>query len=155
MFDLLNQLLNNFHNARDPALVLSLDRHIPDHFQLPGENVLVRLEEVMVIERDNFELNTRQLAGKMGGSVSKPGFSIGYRTLYSNGKTYKFSKMQSEALEFLDKQNKPMHQTEILAHTSSRQGRRLRELFKKDGKVHEAWGEIIIHDGDGNYSLDY
>lgn len=156
VFDSLNQYLNNYHKARDPALVLSLDRQTPEHLHLLGQNVLVRLEEAMLIEGDNFELNTRLLAGKMGGSISKPGFSNGYRTLNSNGKIYKFTRMQSEALEFMDNENKPIHQTEILSLTSSQEGTKLRALFKgKGGKVHEAWGEIIKNDGNGNYWLEY
>ena len=79
VLDSLSQYLNKYHKARDPALVLSLDRHIPDHLHLPGQNKLVRLEEAMVIEGDIFKLNTRLLAEKMGGSISKPGFSNGYR----------------------------------------------------------------------------
>jgi len=156
VLDSLYQYLNNYHKAREPALVLSLDQNIPDYLHLPEQNVLVRLEEAMLIEGDNFELNTRLLAGKMGGSISKPGFSNGYRTLNSNGKIYKFTKMQSEALEFMDNESKLMHQTEILSHTSSQEGNKLRALFKgKGGKVHEAWGEIIKNDGNGNYWLEY
>lgn len=155
VLDSLNQYLNDYHKARDPALVLSFDQHLPGHLQLPGQNVLVRLEEAMLIEKENFKLNTRLLAGKMGSSISKPGFSNGYRTLSSNGKTYTFSKMQSEALEFMDNEKKPIHQTEILSHTNSQEGNKLRALFKSKGKPHDAWGEVIKNDGNGNYWLEY
>jgi len=64
--------------------------------------------------------------------------------------------LQSEALEAMDNESKPIHQTEILSHTSSQEGHKLRALFKgKGGKVHEAWGVIIKNDGNGNYWLEY
>ncbi|MEW8012195.1 MAG: hypothetical protein AB2818_14240 [Candidatus Thiodiazotropha sp.] len=156
VFDALKDYIDNYHKSRDPALVLALDRYLPAHLNLPGQSVLVRLEEVMVIESVDFKINTRMLAGKMGGSVSMPGFSNGFRTLNSNGKTYTFSKLQSEALEFMNGQDKAVHQTEILSHTASQEGNKLRVLFKgKGGKMHEAWNEIIKGDGRGNYWLEY
>ena len=156
VFDELKEYIDNYHRSRDPALVLALDRHLPAYLNLPGQSVLVRLEEVMVIESVDFKINTRMLAGKMGGSVTKPGFSNGFRTYNENGKTYKFSKLQSEALEFMDGQDKAVHQTEILSHTASLEGNKLRVLFKgKGGKMHEAWNEIIKGDGRGNYWLEY
>ena len=156
VLDSLYQYLNNNHEARNPALILSLDRYIPNQLHVPGQSEIVRLEEAMVVENDNFKLNTYLLAAKMGGSVSRHGFSNGYRTLNSNGKTYKFANLQSQALEFMDIENKAIHQTEILAQTTSLEGKRLRALFKtKGGKVHEAWGEIIKYDNNGNYWLEY
>ena len=156
VYEPLTQHLNEQHKGRDPALILTMDNHIPDHFTLSGQNMLVRLEEAMLIESEDFELNLPMLARTMGGSVAKPGFSNGFRTLYSNGKTYNFTKLQSEAMEFMDGQGKPVHQTEILAQTSSQEGDKLRVLFKgKGGKVHEAWDEIIKKDGRGNYWLEY
>jgi len=156
VYEPLTQHLNEQHRGQEPALILTMDMHIPEHFTLPGQNVLVRLEEAMLIESEHFELNLSMLARKMGGSVTTPGFSNGFRTLHSNGKTYQFSKLQSEVMEFMDGQGKPVHQTEILAQTSSQEGNKLRVLFKgKGGKVHEAWNEILKNDGRGNYWLEY
>lgn len=156
VFDALKDYLNNHHKSRDPALVLVLDRHLPAHLSLPGQNVLVRFEEAMVIESPDLKINTPMLAGRMGGNTSRPGFSNGFRTLNSNGKTYTFSKLQSEALEYMDGQDKAVHQTEILSHTTSQEGNKLRALFKgKGGKMHEAWNEIVKGDRRGNYWLEY
>lgn len=155
-FDCLINHLNNHHNARNTALVIALDQSIPDHLSLPNQNELIRINEAIKWDKDNFELNTALLAGRMGGTITKPGFSNGYRTLISHGKTYEFTPKQSEALEFMDNESKPVHQTEILSHTTSHQGTKLRELFKgKGGKVHDAWNVIIKSDRKGNYWLDY
>lgn len=156
VYEPLAQHLNEQHRGQEPALILTMDKHIPEHFTLPGQNVLVRLEEAMLIESERFGLNLPMLTRRMGGSVTASGFSNGFRTLHSNGKTYNFSKLQSEAMEFMDGQGKPIHQTEILAQTNSQEGNKLRILFKgKGGEVHEAWNKIIKNDGRGNYWLEY
>ncbi len=153
VFDALKHYLNNNHNLRDPALVLALDRHLPAHFSLPGQNVLVRCEEAMVIERLDFEINTRMLAGKMGGSVDQDGFGPGYRYLVWNGTEYRFTKKQAEAIEYMRNASGPRHKDEILAEINSSQDRLIR-VFKNQGKKHPAWGELIKNDGKGNYWLE-
>lgn len=153
VLDSLNHYLNKYHRAREPALVISLDRHIPDYLRLPGQNVLVRLEEAMVIEGDNFELNTRLLSEKMGGSLSQDGFSGGFRNLVVNGKKYIFTKKQAEAIEFMHGAGGPRHQDEILAEINSSQ-KKLLYIFRTKGKTNPAWGEVIKNDGKGNYWLD-
>ncbi|RLA47308.1 MAG: hypothetical protein DRR42_17680 [Gammaproteobacteria bacterium] len=155
VFDALTNYLNNHHNVRNPALVIALDQQLPAHLQLPDQNNLVRIGEAIKWDKEAFELNTALLAGRMGGTISKPGFSIGYRTLVSNGLPYKFTKKQAEALEYLDKNNgKPIHQDEILAGINSAQSKLL-QLFRSKGQKHPAWGVIIQGDGNGNYWLEY
>ncbi len=155
VFEELKNYLNNHHTVRNTALVIALDKNIPVHMLLPNQNELIRIDEAIKWDKDNFELNTAFLAGKMGGTISKPGFSNGYRTLISNGKTYEFTLKQSEALEAMHLAGKPIHQTEILAQTTSQQGNKLRELFKgKGGKIHDAWNVIIKSDRKGNYWLE-
>ncbi|GAB1259160.1 hypothetical protein NBRC116494_36620 [Aurantivibrio plasticivorans] len=155
VLDDLKNYLSAHHSVRNPALIIVLDQFISGHVSLPLQNELIRIDEAIKWDNDKFELNTVFLASRMGGSISKPGFSNGYRTLVSNGVTYDFTPKQSEALEFMDSENKPVHQTEILAQTTSQQGTKLRELFKRKGGVHAAWGEIIKSDSKGNYWLEY
>lgn len=147
--------LNDFHKARNPALVIALDKSIPSHLVLPGQNKLIKIDEAIKWDKKAFELNTVLLTGKMGGIVSQPGFSVGYRTLLSNGKTFKFTKKQAEALEYIDKQNgKPVNQDEVLAGINSTQSKLL-QLFRSNGKKHQAWNVIIKGDGNGSYWLEY
>ena len=153
VFDALKDYLNNHHKSRDPALVLALDRHLPTHLSLPGQNVLVRFEEAMVIESPDFKINTRMLAGKMGGSVDQNGFGSGYRNLVWNGTKYDFTKKQAEAVEYMHNAGGPRHQDEILAEINSPQDKLL-QVFRSRGKRHPAWGEVIKHDGKGNYWLE-
>ena len=153
VLDSLIQYLNNFHKARDPALVISLDRHIPSHLLLPNQNVLVRIEEAIVFDKSNFELNTRLLAGKMGGSLSQDGFSGGFRNLVVNGKKYQFTKKEAEAIEFIYNAGSPRHQDEVLAEINSSQNKLL-QVFRSKGKTNPAWGKIIKNDRKGNYWLD-
>jgi len=153
VLDSLNQYLNRNHKTGDPALVLSLDRRIPSYLNLPRQNVLVRLEEAMVIEGDKFKLNTRLLAGKMGGSVSQDGFSGGFRNLVVNGKKYQFTKKQAEAVELMHKAGNPRHQDEILAEIHSSQ-KKLLYVFRSKGINNPAWGEVIKNDRKGNHWLE-
>ncbi|MEW8437677.1 MAG: hypothetical protein AB2689_05925 [Candidatus Thiodiazotropha taylori] len=153
VFDALKDYLNNHHKSRDPALVLALDRHLPAHLSLPGQNVLVRFEEAMVIESPDFKINTRMLAGKMGGSVDQDGFGSGYRNLVWNGTKYDFTKKQAEAVEYMHNAGGPRHQDEILAEINSSQDKLL-QVFRSRGKRHPAWGEVIKNDGKGNYWLE-
>ena len=153
VFDKLKHYLNNNHTLRDPVLVLALDRHLPAYLSLPSQHVLVRIEEAMVIENSDFKINTRMLAGKMGGSVNQEGFGSGYRTLFLNGNKYGFSKMQAEAIEFMHKARGPRHKDEILAEINSSQNK-LIQVFKNKGKTHPAWGEVIKNDKKGNYWLE-
>lgn len=155
VMDVLIDHLNTHHKSRNPALVIALDQQIPNHLILPNQNELVRIDEAIVWDKSNFELNTRLLAGKMGGTISKLGFSNGYRTLNSNGVIYKFTKKQAEALEYLDNSSgKPCHQDEVLAEIRSNQSKLL-QIFRSKGIKHQAWGTIIKGDGNGNYWLDY
>lgn len=153
VLDSLIQHLNNHHKGRDPALVITLDGQVPAHLQLPGQNVLMRIEEAIVIEKDSFELNERLLSGKMGGSLSQDGFSGGFRNLIVNGTQYKFTKKQAEAMEFMHAAGKPRHQDEILAEINSTQSKLL-QVFRSSGKSHSAWGQVIKSDNKGNYWLE-
>jgi hypothetical protein len=153
VFDALKDYLTDHHASRDPALVLALDRHVPTHIRLPGQSVLVRLEEAMVIESADFKINTRMLAEKMGGSVDRQGFSSGYRNLAWNGKTYRFTKKEAEAMEYMHNAGGPRHQDEILAEINSSQTKLL-QVFRSKGKTNPAWNEVIKRDGKGNYWLE-
>ena len=153
VFESLKNYLNNHHKSRDPALVLAMDRHLPAHLSLPGQNVLVRFEEAMVIESPEFRINTRMLAGKMGGSVNQDGFGSGYRNLIWNGNRYRFTKKEAEAIEYMHNASGPRHQDEILAEINSSQ-KKLLQIFRSKGKTNPAWGEVIKGDRKGSYWLD-
>ena len=155
VFDGLVNHLKKHHRVRNTALVIALDRNLPDHLSLPSQNELIRIDEAIKWDKNHFELNTVLLAGRMGGTRNKSGFSNGYRSLASNGELYTFSKKRAAALEYLDNENgKPIHQDEILAEISSTQSTLL-QLFRSKGESHPAWGVIIKGDGNGNYWLDY
>ena len=150
----LNRYLEANHAGKDPALVIALDRHITSSLRLTGQNVLVRLEEAMVIEQENFTLYTSLLAEKMGASICKTGFSPSFHSLKFNGEDYTFTSKQSEALELMAQANRPLNQHEILEGINSSQ-RRLRDIFKTTGgKIHPAWDIIIKRNNKGLYWLD-
>lgn len=153
VFDALINHLNNNHKARNPALVITLDRHVPTYLKLPNQNELVKINETMVWDNDNFKLNTYLLAGKMGGIRTQDGFSGGFRNLVADGKQYKFTKKQAEAIEFLHNAGNPRHQDEILAEINSSQTKLL-QVFRSGGATNNAWGNVIKYDGKGNYWLD-
>ncbi len=153
VFDALKNYLNNHHKARNPALVIALDQSIPDHLSLPDQNELARIDEAIKWDKEEFELNTVLLGGKMGGSISQEGFSGGFRNLVVNGKQYRFSKKQAEAIEFLYNVGGARHQDEILAEINSSQ-KKLLQVFRSRGQTNNAWGEVIKSDGKGNYWLE-
>ena len=126
---------------------------MPACLRLPDQNRLVTVEEATVFDAEVFTLNLSLLAERMGGHVDKPGFSEGYYTLHANGKTYSFSKTQAEILEILDKGGR-LYKHEIMAKTSSRQDS-LKNVFRSNGKYHEAWGVVVKNDRKGNYWLEY
>ncbi len=103
---------------------------------------------------EKFALRLDVMAERMGSSINQEGFSNGYRTAHINGKDYTFTKTQAEALEIMYQAGKPMHQSEILAQTSSQQ-ERLDAVFRSRSKPHPAWGVLIKGDGSGNFQLEY
>ena len=121
---------------------------------IPAQNRFITLSDAINVNDEVFALNADLLAEKMGASVQQQGFSNGYRNAYINGQEYSFTKKQAEAIEVMDKAGKPMHQSEILAETSSTQ-ERLIGVFRKDGKAHPAWNVVIVGDSSGNFHLRY
>jgi hypothetical protein len=153
VFDAVNAYLKK-HYMRTPALLITLDHHLPPHISLPAQNRCIILTDALNLNDEMFSLNIDYLAETMGSSIQQQGFSSGYRTAYINGQEYSFTKMQAEAIEVMDKARKPMHQSEILPETSSTQ-ERLNWVFRTKGKSHPAWNVIIVGDGNGNYHLKY
>ncbi|MFM7467985.1 MAG: hypothetical protein ACKO37_00570 [Vampirovibrionales bacterium] len=153
VFDAVRAYLTE-HHMRTPALVIALDHQLPPHAQLPSQNRCVTLIDALNRNDKMFSLNIDYLAEMMGASIQQQGFSSGYRAAYINGQEYTFSKTQAEAIEVMDKAGKPMHQSEILAETSSSQ-ERLIGVFRTKGKTHPAWDVVIVGDGRGNYRLEY
>nr|BDD46867.1 hypothetical protein 31 [bacterium] len=145
----LKEYLLDKHSKR-PALVLTMDKNIPSYFCFPGQSKLVSVHDAKDMNEENFTLDTKYLAEKMGGHIERQGFSEGYRTLHLDGQTYTFSPTKASVLEVMDKAGKPMHQNEIMAKSESTQNR-LIDLFKND----PAWKVIFKNDRKGNYWLEY
>ena len=153
VFDAVRAYLTE-HHMRTPALLIALDHQLPPHVSLPSQNRCVTLTDALNRNDEMFSLNIGYLAEVVGASIQQQGFSSGYRAAYINGQEYTFSKTQAEAIEVMDKAGKPMHQSEILAETSSSQ-ERLIYVFRTKGKAHPAWDVVIVGDGSGNYRLEY
>lgn len=154
VFQDLKTYLDKHHQAKNPALVITLDPLVPEHLSLPNQNKLVKLADAIKWDKDKFEINTSLLAGSMRGNRSQEGFSCGFRSLFINGNQYTFTKKQAEAVEYLfNAGGSSRHQDEILAEINSSQ-KKLLQVFRVSGKTNKAWGEIIKHDGKGNYWLE-
>lgn len=154
VFQELKTHLDKYHQAKNPALVITLDPLIPEHLSLPNQNKLVKLTDAIKWDKDQFEINTVLLAGSMRGNRNQEGFSSGFRSLSVNGDQYTFTPKQAEAIEFLSNAGgATRHQDEILAEINSSQ-RKLLHVFRSGGKPHKAWGSIIKYDGKGNYWLE-
>ncbi len=154
VFQDLKTHLDKHHQSKTPALVITLDRLVPEHLSLPNQNKLVKLADAIKWDKDKFEINTSLLAGSMRGNKSQEGFSSGFRSLSVNGEQYTFTSKQAEAIEYLHKAGgATRHQDEILAEINSPQ-RKLLNIFRSKGKPHKAWGVIIKYDRKGNYWLE-
>jgi hypothetical protein len=153
VLDILSDYLGSHHPAKSPALVIALDLNVPKHLRLPGQNELIGISDAMRWDKVDFEMNIQLLAQKMGGTIGKHGFSDGYRTLMLNGETYRFSKKQADALQYMYERGSSAHQHEILAHIES-SSKRLIEIFRSRGKAHSAWGVVIKGDRKGFFWLD-
>lgn len=154
VFQELKAHLEKHHQAKTPALVITLDPLISEHLSLPNQNKLVKLTDAIKWDKDQFEINTALLAGTMRGNRNQEGFSSGFRSLSVNGEQYTFTPKQAEAIEFLyNAGSATRHQDEILAEINSSQ-RKLLQVFRSGGKPHKAWGVIIKFDGKGNYWLE-
>jgi hypothetical protein len=155
ILDALLSYLNKSHLAKNPALVIALDLNIPSHLSLPSQNELMSINDVMKWDKPNFEINTQLLVQRIRGTVSADGFMNSFRTLRLRGETYKFSKLQADAVEYMYKKGVAIaiHQHEILAEIESSQ-KRLQQLFRSKGRDHSAWGVVIQGDGRGNFWLE-
>ncbi len=153
VFDRLQQFLREKHSKK-PALVLAMDMQLPSLLQVHGQSRIVLMQDAVILGSEEFVINTQLLAETMGGHVSQNGFSPGFRSLHVNGKTYSFSGTEASVLEVMDKAGKPMHKSEILAQSESKQ-ESMSGVFRKNGKYNPAWGEIIKNDKKGLYWLEY
>lgn len=154
IFQDLKFYLDKHHQAKNPALVITLDPLIPEPLSLPNQNKLVKLADAIKWDKDKFEINTSLLAGSMRGNKNQEGFSSGFRSLSVHGEQYTFTPKQAEAIEYLyNAGGSTRHQDEILADINSSQNKLL-NLFRSKGKQHNAWGVIIKFDGRGNYWLE-
>ena len=153
VYETLSNYLLERHSKR-PALVLTLDLNLPSYITLPIQSRFVTIQDAMVFSHEKFSLDISFLAEKMGNNIAQRGFSNGYRNLNLNDKAYRFSNQQASILEILDKSSCPMHKHEITALSNSMQND-LKGIFRKQGKYHPAWGEVIRYDGKGNYWLEY
>lgn len=152
-FEQLTRHLQDNHAGRDPALILTLNKKIPLYFHIPGHNVLKKIEDAMVIESENFELNTRAISDKLGILTQKDGFSPDFRSLRFDEKDYKFTVNESEAIKIMALAGKALSQQAILEEMNSPRTR-LRDVFKKGKIVNPAWETVIQFDGTGMYWLD-
>ncbi len=153
VYETLNRYLLERHSKR-PALVLALDLKLPPYLSLPKQNKLIIIQDAMLFNRKEFALDILFLSEKMGANIMQHGFSNGYRNLSANGEVYKLSNQQASILEVLDKACCLMHKYEIMASSESTQNE-LEWVFRKNGKYHPAWGEVIKYDSKGNYWLEY
>jgi hypothetical protein len=152
-FEHLTRYLQDNHAGRDPALILTLNKNVPLYFHIPGHNVLLKIEDAMVIESENFELNLRTISDKLGGIALKDGFSPDFRSLRFDGVDYSFTTTESEAIRVMATAGRPLSQHAILEGMNSTRNR-LRDIFKRGKEVNPAWGTVILLDGKGMYWLD-
>ena len=153
-FEHLIRHLQDNHAGRDPALILTLNKNVPLYFHIPGHNVLLKIEDAMVVESENFELNLRAISDKLGIRSLKDGFSPDFLTLRFDGEDYEFTTTQSEAIRVMAKAGKALHKCTIMEEIKPGSNSELKDIFKSGGKPHKAWKKVIQFNNKGMYWLD-
>lgn len=145
----------NKHHVNIPALVLVIENDIPEFFALPSNNIHFKISDLLINDMGKVYFNIDLILEKMGKDVKQEGFSDGYRSGYFKGQSFTFTNKESQAVEFMHKNGKPMHQDEIMAHISPYSNQnKLSSIFRSKGKMNPAWGTVIIGIGNGYYKLD-
>jgi hypothetical protein len=155
IYRVLAQYLNK-HHVKTPALVLSIGSRLREYYALPGNNVCLAMQDVLINDMGKLYYNIDLMLEKMDKDVKAEGFSDGFRSAHIKSEFYTFSKKQAEAIELMDKSGKPMHQDEIMSIiTPNSNYNRLASIFRVKDGIHKAWGTLIKTDGKGYYWLDY
>jgi hypothetical protein len=156
IYRVLAQYLNK-HHAKTPALVLVIGRSLKEYYTLPGNNVCLVMQDVLINDMGNLYYNIDFMLEKMNKDIEQEGFSEGFRSAYFNGVAHTFTKKQAEGVEFLyNTGGRKLHQDEIMAAISpDSRNNRFSSLFRiKDRKYHPAFGTLIQTDGQGYFWLD-
>ena len=146
-----NALLQEIKSAHRGKKIVVLTPAANDCARVAEHATIIPLPDV-VEQAEYFKIDLARAQALLGGgTAAADGFSDGYRTARFNGVEYKFTKTQAAIIEELHTAGKPLHKTEFMSKHSSQDDPK--NVFRKSGKYHAAWGVLIKFDNKGNYWL--
>ncbi len=149
--------------GKTPAIILCTGKKEPVDLELPVDQALVPIHQVMVRDRDVFSVDEDAvhavLRGTPGADESRGGiglrFSTDYRIVHWNGEQYKLTKKQSAVLECLHREGGRAHKDLLCAEACTNEDLHRIMRNKVDGKwvQHPLWNSLIKSEGNGYYYL--
>jgi hypothetical protein len=150
-FSQISKALND-RRSTEKGIILVSCNDIPDYFnpEIAGHKIIV-LDKCLVHNKKNFQIDKNILKAAIT-KAKKDGFSNSYRSACFNGEYFRFTKQESEILEFLHKEDKPIHKDEIMSEVTG-SSTELKNLFKNpDSK--NIRKSILQYDNKGYYWLN-
>jgi hypothetical protein len=143
--------LNDRKSTEKGIILVSCD-NTEDYFptEIAGHKIII-LDKCLVHNKNNFQIDKDILKAAVT-TTKKDGFSNSYRSACFNGEYSKFTKLESEVLEFLYKAGKPIHKDEIMSEVT-RSSTELKTLFKTSNS-RNIRKTILQYDNKGYYWLN-
>jgi len=150
--------------GKTPAIIMCAGKREPVDFELPFDQALVSLHQVMARDQADFCIDDDVLLALLKGvpdveeSTGGIGlrFSTDYRIVHWNGESYKLTKKQSAVMECLHNEGGRAHKD--LLRAEARTNEELHRIMrnKKNGQwiPHPLWNTLIKSEGNGYYYLD-
>jgi len=142
----------NDRKSTEKGIILVSCNDIEDYFssEIAGHKIIV-LDKCLVHNKKHFQIDRNILKAAII-KTKKDGFSNSYRSACFNGEYFRFTKQESEILEFLHKEGKPVHKDEIMSEVTG-SSTELKNLFKNSDSKNIR-KSILQYDNKGYYWLN-
>ena len=150
--------------GKTPAIIMYASKPEPVGLELPVDQAIVSLHQVMARDQADFNIDEDVLYALLKGVPSTEEstggiglrFSIDYRIVHWNGESYKLTKKQSAVVECLHNEGGRAHKD--LLRAEARTNEEIHRIMrnKKNGQwiPHPLWSTLIKSEGNGYYYLD-
>lgn len=151
VFFKINKALNDRKSVIE-GIILTSCNDLPSSFNPKiANNKIITINQCLSHNKTNFHIDKNILKAAVL-KTTKDGFSNGYRSAFFDGERFRFTKQESDVLEFLYLAGKPVHKDEIMAEVTEN-GTELRVLFRNSDSKNIRQN-ILKHDNKGYYWLD-
>ncbi len=150
--------------GKTPAIILCASKNEPVGLEMPVDQALVSIHQVMVRDQADFRVDNDVLCALLKGAPDVEEltggiglrFSTDYRIVHWNGESYKLTKKQSAVIECLEDEGGRAHKDLIRAEARTNEELHRIMRNKKNGQwiPHPLWNTLIKSEGNGYYYLD-